>query len=117
MADHLGSTNVITNAAGDSQELIEYQPYGAFARHEKYGAGEDVAWFYFTGQHYDDESELYALGNGTRYYDPVLGRFLQADTLVPYPNNPQTFNRYSYCHNNPVNLIDPSGHWAWLSNT
>lgn len=47
---------------------------------------------------------------GARYYDPGLGRFLQADTIVPQPGNPQSLNRYSYGSNNPVKYIDPSGH-------
>ncbi|MBF0479635.1 MAG: hypothetical protein HQL26_09145 [Candidatus Omnitrophica bacterium] len=33
--------------------------------------------------------------------------------LVPYPSDPQSLNRYSYCHNNPVNRTDPSGHKSW----
>lgn len=45
-----------------------------------------------------------------RWYDPTIGRFLQADTIVPGPTNPQAFNRYSYVSNNPVNYTDPSGH-------
>ena len=32
------------------------------------------------------------------------------DTIVPNPNNPQSFNRYSYVQNNPLRLVDPSGH-------
>ncbi|MEM4414290.1 MAG: RHS repeat-associated core domain-containing protein, partial [Candidatus Caldarchaeum sp.] len=45
-----------------------------------------------------------------RWYDPVLGRFLQPDPLVPEPGNPQALNRYSYSLNNPVRFVDPSGH-------
>jgi hypothetical protein len=45
-----------------------------------------------------------------RYYDPHLGRFIQPDTLVPDPLNPQAWNRFSYCYNNPVSYVDPSGH-------
>lgn len=41
---------------------------------------------------------------------PLLGRFLSADTIVPGAGNPQTFNRYAYVNNNPLRLIDPSGH-------
>jgi len=37
-------------------------------------------------------------------------RMLTPDTIVPDPANPQTFNRYSYVRNNPINLIDPTGH-------
>jgi hypothetical protein len=45
-----------------------------------------------------------------RYYDSAVGRFLSADTIVPNSNNPQSFNRYSYAYNNPLNYTDPSGH-------
>ncbi|MCC6606008.1 MAG: hypothetical protein IT327_22565 [Anaerolineae bacterium] len=45
-----------------------------------------------------------------RYYVPYLNRFLSADTIVPNPNNPQSFNRYSYVYNNPVKFTDSTGH-------
>jgi RHS repeat-associated protein len=44
-----------------------------------------------------------------RYYDATIGRFISADKLVSHPANPQSFNRYSYCINNPLKYIDPSG--------
>jgi RHS repeat-associated protein len=44
-----------------------------------------------------------------RVYDPDIGRFLSPDPTIPYPNNPQSFNRYSYTQNNPLNRIDPDG--------
>jgi len=47
---------------------------------------------------------------GARYYDPTLGRFVSADTLVPNAGNPQSLNRYAYVLNNPVKYADPSGH-------
>lgn len=49
---------------------------------------------------------------GARYYDPALGRFLQADTIVPNPQNSQSLNRYSYAANNPLRYSDPTGHRA-----
>ncbi|MCA9949996.1 MAG: hypothetical protein KDE48_10135 [Anaerolineales bacterium] len=45
-----------------------------------------------------------------RYYLPNTNRFLTPDTIVPDPKNPQSFNRYSYVYNNPVNFTDPTGH-------
>ena len=42
-----------------------------------------------------------------RLYDPVLGRFFS-------PDNSQSFNRYSYCLNNPLKYTDPSGELAWF---
>lgn len=41
---------------------------------------------------------------------PYINRFIQPDTLIPSPANPQTWNRYSYVMNSPVNFNDPSGH-------
>ncbi len=72
-----------------------------------------MAWFYFTGKKLDEEAGLYYFG--ARYYDPSLGRFITADSLVQNPGNPQTLNRYSYCGNNPVNMIDPTGHFFWAA--
>jgi RHS repeat-associated protein len=45
-----------------------------------------------------------------RFYDPVIGRFLSADTVVPGAGNPQALNKYSYTFNNPLRYIDPDGH-------
>jgi RHS repeat-associated protein len=45
-----------------------------------------------------------------RMFDPMLGRFIQPDTLTP--GGPQGLNRYSYSINNPINYNDPSGHMA-----
>ena len=45
-----------------------------------------------------------------RCYEQTLNRFLSADTIVPDPANPQSFNRYSYGYNNPVKYFDPTGH-------
>jgi RHS repeat-associated protein len=50
----------------------------------------------------------------TRYYDPLIGGFISPDTIVPLPSNPQSFNRYSYCLNNPLKYIDPSGHDVYI---
>ena len=40
----------------------------------------------------------------------MLGRFIQPDTIVPEPGNPQALNRYSYVANRPTVYVDPSGH-------
>jgi hypothetical protein len=43
-------------------------------------------------------------------YDPTLGLFVSADSLIPEPADPKQFNRYSYAANNPLRYTDPSGH-------
>ena len=60
----------------------------------------------FTGQRYDETGLYYY---GARYYDPEIGRFISPDPTIPEGDNPQSFNRYSYCINNPTSAIDPSG--------
>lgn len=40
----------------------------------------------------------------------TTNRFLTPDTIVPVPANPQSWNRYSYVNNNPINYNDPTGH-------
>ena len=45
-----------------------------------------------------------------RWYDSSLGRFAQADTIVP--GGVQGYDRYAYTNNNPLNYADPSGHLA-----
>lgn len=60
----------------------------------------------FTGQRLD-QTGLYFYN--ARYYDPTIGRFISPDTVIQSPFNPQCFNRYSYCLNNPLTYIDPSG--------
>ena len=49
-----------------------------------------------------------------RLYDPYLGRFLSPDNYVQMPNSAQSFNRYSYCLNNPLKYVDPDGELWWL---
>lgn len=61
----------------------------------------------YTGHEMLNEFDLINM-NG-RLYDPVLGRFLSPDNYVQMPDNSQCFNRYSYCLNNPLKYVDPSG--------
>ncbi len=111
--DHLGGTNVLTDKQGVKKQVLEYEPYGKIVRDEKFGmTDEQDAWYHFTSQYHDEESELYFYN--ARYYDPELGRFITADDIVQDPTNPVTLNRYQYVGNNPVNNIDPSGR-SWKS--
>ncbi len=102
--DHLGSSSIITNSAGNKVQDIYYYPFGEI----KFNLLSDVTNYKFTGQEWDAEYGLYYYG--ARYYDPKLARFISADTIVPNPRDPQALNRYSYVLNNPLLYIDPSGH-------
>ena len=64
----------------------------------------------FTGHEMVDALGLIHM-NG-RIYDPLTGRFLSADQVIQSPLNLQSYNRYSYCMNNPTGYVDPSGYFA-----
>jgi hypothetical protein len=51
-----------------------------------------------------------------RMYDPVIGRVLSPDIVIQNPGNTQSYNRYSYCMNNPLRYTDPSG-WYMATGT
>jgi RHS repeat-associated protein len=102
--DHLGSSLAITNSSGAIVETTDYSPFGEQRGH----TGTTVTGYKFTDQEWDMESGLYYYD--ARYYDPAIGRFISADTIVPNPGNPQDLNRYTYCSNNPIRMIDPNGH-------
>ncbi len=104
--DHLSSTNIVTNDSGAKEEEIYYYPYGA----SRTDSNPAIARHKYTGQEGDGETGLYYYG--ARYYDPSIGRFISADTIVPGPANPQALNRYSYVLNNPLLYTDPTGHFS-----
>jgi RHS repeat-associated protein len=103
--DHLGSSSLITDAGGLVAEHYEYSAYG---RERANGTAAPDVSHRFTGQIFDAEIGLYYYG--ARYYDADLGRFIQADTIIPDVFDPQSWNRYAYALNNPLKYTDPTGH-------
>lgn len=103
--DHLGSTSILTDNNANILETIAYYPFGETRQDS---SNQNVIHKY-TGQELDYEVGLY--NYGARLYDPEIGRFMTPDSIVPYPTDPQSLNRYSYVQNNPVNRIDPSGNF------
>jgi len=108
LADHLGSTRVTTDAQGNSVAEMRYEPWGE----TRYTQGAMPTDYTFTGQYsYADSFGL--MYYRARWYDPALGHFAQADTIVPGAGNPLAWDRYAYTLNNPLKYIDPRGHEPW----
>ena len=63
--------------------------------------------FRYRGYYYDNETGFYYLNS--RYYDPAVGRFLNADGYINANGDLIGFNMFAYCSNNPVMGYDPSG--------
>ena len=104
LTDHLGSTAVTTNSSGTATAELRYKAYGT----TRYAGGTQQTNYRFTGQRIEPALDLYFYNS--RWYDPVVGRFIQPDSIVPEPGNPQSLNRYAYTLNNPLRYVDPTGH-------
>jgi RHS repeat-associated protein len=106
-ADRLGSARINTDQSGTITARHDYHPFGEEIARTGYGA--DTIHKRFTGYERDGETGLeYAQA---RYYGSTTGRFLVADPLASSARrtNPQSWNRYSFVWNNPVNAFDPDG--------
>jgi len=116
-SDHLGSSNVMTDAAGTIRGESDFYPFGG----ERTVLADATANHYkFTGKERDGESGLDEFG--ARYYSSALGRFTIPDwaakpVSVPYADfgNPQSLNLYAYVGNNPLLHADLDGHCWPLS--
>jgi RHS repeat-associated protein len=106
--DHLGSSSVITDSVGAKVQGVTYFPYGATRSNSSSSTPAIDTPYKYTSKELDRITNLYYYE--ARYYDPTLGRFLSADTLVPNPRDPQDLNRYTYAGNNPFRYTDPTGH-------
>ena len=62
----------------------------------------------YRGYYYDSETGFYYLQS--RYYDPVILRFVNADNVIAFVGHVQGNNVFIYCKNNPMRFFDPSGH-------
>jgi RHS repeat-associated protein len=103
--DHLGSTSVITDEAGNVVARQTYYPYGT----ERSSEGNISTERQYTGQMSDvDQTGLYYYN--ARYYNPTIAKFTQPDSTG------DTLNKYSYVGNNPIIFTDPSGNKKGLPN-
>lgn len=116
--DHLGSIQAYSDKNGKLVQELSYDAWGRrrSADEWKYYLNiPDAKALHdrgFTGHEHLDMFEMINM-NG-RMYDPMLGRFLSPDPFVQAPDFTQGLNRYIYCLNNPLSLVDPSG-YSWFS--
>lgn len=112
--DNLGSTTAVTDEAGNVIERLAYEAFGK----RRFASGvvdpdNSIVPVNtergFTNHEHIDELGLVHM-NG-RIYDPWIGRFVSADPFIQDPNNLQSYNRYSYVWNSPLNGTDPSGYF------
>ncbi len=119
-SDNLGSPRMVTNSSASVVSRHDYLPFGEelFAgmggrtTAQGYGASDGVRQ-HFTQKERDNETGLDYFG--ARYYGSTQGRFTGVDPLLSTGDvaNPQSWNRYAYTYNNPLNMVDIAGLWTW----
>ncbi len=104
--DHLGTPMKLIGGNGAVVWSAQYQSFGKATPDASSTVTNNLR---FPGQYYDTETGLHY--NWKRYYDPETGRYLRVD---PLGLDGGDVNFYGYSKNNPVNVVDPYGLWAFL---
>src|SRR5215213_9016118 len=102
---------IVTGRGQEVGGRYDYLPFGEEVYEGRQGYGGDQVRQRFTGYERDDEIGLdFAKA---RYYSYTQGRFTSPDPLLSSgkASRPQTWNRYSYCLNNPLRYVDKNGEW------
>lgn len=112
--DAWGNHNAYNAKTNDPLDISSYESYINTSNIQQFIAIKNP--FRYRGYYYDFETGLYYLNS--RYYDPEIGRFVNADSIDTLEINRiaiNGFNLYAYCLNNPVNEIDENGYFLlWL---
>jgi RHS repeat-associated protein len=103
LTDSLSSSTIALNSDGTGQATQLFSAYGSL----RYSWGTMPTTYNFTGQRLDSQTGL--LYYNFRYYDPVSGRFVRADTTL---TNATGMDPYAYVGDSPESKNDPTGHWG-----
>ena len=105
-----GDVMGMVDASGNSVASYTYDPYGKVLT----ATGElaDKNPLRYRGYYYDSETGFYYVSS--RYYDPEVGRWINADDAdyIGADGSPLSYNLFAYCLNNPVNRTDVEGNWS-----
>ncbi|WP_316672700.1 RHS repeat-associated core domain-containing protein [uncultured Tolumonas sp.] len=108
--DALGSVLMLSDQKGQVAQAFAYSAFGK-ARQLTVDSRLSALLLPtrrgYTG--HETVEDLDVIHMNGRIFDPTLGRFLQADPYIPDPYDGQSYNRYSYVRNNPLNATDPTG--------
>ena len=105
--DIQGGTSSLVKEDGSADATYQYTDFGETTIQGDDQAKNEVC---YTGGIYDQSTGLYYLN--ARYYNPEDGRFMTEDSYRGEIMKPEIGHLYVYCANNPVNYVDPSGHFA-----
>ncbi len=105
MTTQQGDITRIEDVNGNVLATYEYDAWGKLISSS--GSLADINPLRYRGYYFDTETGFYYLQS--RYYDPVVSRFINADRYASTGRGLLSYNMFAYCQNNPVNYSDPSG--------
>ena len=108
VTDSHGNVVQLTDESGKVTKTYEYDSFGNETNPDK----KDDNPFRYCGEYYDKETEEVYLR--ARYYQMAVGRFLTRDTYAGENDDPLSLHLYTYCGNDGVNCVDPSGHDCYV---
>ena len=98
----------IADSTGNTVARYEYDAWGVCTTTQNNSADiANVNPFRYRGYYYDVETSLYYLQS--RYYDPVVERWLNVDRMMGANNEVSTYALFTYCGNNPIDRYDVEG--------
>lgn len=108
-----GDITKILDKDGNIELEYEYDAWGNIINWEDINTNPlaTINQYTYRGYRYDSEISMYYLNS--RFYNPTVGRFLNADGLVGARGSILSNNMYSYTANNPINYLDSSGE-SWI---
>ena len=104
LTDHLGNNRAGVSEAGTVEQTTEYYPFGGIYGDVSTNPGLQL--YKYNGKEFDHSLSLDLYDYGARLYDPALVVWTGVDPLADEYGG---ISPYVYCHNNPVNAIDPNG--------
>ena len=106
---------VLNGQTGAAEASYTYDAWGRVI--SSTGALAEINPFRYRGYYYDGETGFYYVSS--RYYDPEIGRWINADNVIAgVGGDLKGYNLFAYCFNNPVNMDDQAGNWPkWIKNT
>ena len=107
MYDSIGNIIGLMDTNGVEVATYTYDAWGQILNLDELSDIAEINPMRYKGYYYDTETGYYYLMS--RYYDPVVGRFLNADSFAGTSQGVTGFNMFAYCGNNPVSRIDSEG--------
>ena len=108
VSEEQGDVERVISADGTVLAAYTYDAWGNVLTSEGTFAQQNP--IRYRGYYFDTETSLYYLQS--RYYDPAVGRFINADGYATTGQGILGNNAFVYCHNSPTSLYDPTGEIA-----